>query len=320
MKIKKKIILTGSSGFIGFHVSKQLLDAGYKVVGIDNINNYYSTKLKKKITLILKKKKNFKFYRFDLSNKKKTFSLLKKIKPNMIIHLAAQPGVRYSFINPHMYVSTNIYGFLNILEGMRILKLKNIIYASSSSVYGNSKSFPTKETQQLKPENFYGLTKVFNEKNAELYSKYFKLNCIGLRFFTVYGSLGRPDMLIPKLINKIKYKKKIDIYNKGKHHRDFTYVEDVAKIIYKLVKKFPKSTKHKIYNVCSGKVVSIKKVILGIEKILKKSSNHRYLSLQKGDMLKTHGENKLLKKATNFNDFTKIETGLLKSIILDKIK
>ena len=320
MKIKKKIVVTGSSGFIGFHISKKLLDAGFYVTGIDNITNYYSTKLKKKRTSILKKSKNFNFYKFDLSNKKKTFNLLKKIKPNIIIHLAAQPGVRYSFINPHMYVSSNIYGFLNILEGMRKLKLKNIIYASSSSVYGNSKSFPTKETQQLNPENFYGLTKVFNEKNAELYSKYFKLNCIGLRFFTVYGSLGRPDMFIPKLMKKIKSNKKIDIYNNGKHHRDFTYVEDVAKIIYKFVRKFPRLSKHRIYNVCSGKVVDIKKVISEIEKILKKSSNLNFLSLQKGDMLKTHGENKLLRKATNFNNFTKIETGLTKSIVLDKIK
>ena len=310
MKKIKKILITGTSGFIGFHVATVFLKKKYKVIGIDNHNNYYDVRIKINRCKILKKFKNFIFFKFDLSNKKKTFNLIKKYKPDLIIHLAAQAGVRYSLKNPYKYVSSNILGFLNVLEAMKTAKLKKLIYASSSSVYGNSKKFPLKENFKLSAENFYGLTKEFNEKNAQIYSKFFGIKSIGLRFFTVYGSYGRPDMFISKIINKIKYNKLIDIYNKGKHHRDFTYVDDIKNIIYKLTTNFRKYNKVGIYNICSGKVVNIMSVVKNIEKITNKKANLKYISLQKGDMLKTHGDNKLLRKKLKLKEFTNINKGL----------
>ena len=232
----KKIVITGSSGFIGFHVCDILLKQNYQVIGIDNHNNYYDTKLKNQRSKILKKNKNFNFYKFDIKNKKKLKKLITKYKPYIIIHLAAQAGVRYSFINPQKYIDSNITGFTNILEIMKLLNLKNLVYASSSSVYGDCKVLPFKENLELNPLNFYGQTKLLNERIANIYEKNFKIKTIGLRFFTVYGPYGRPDMFIPKIINKIKNKKVIELFNNGNHDRDFTFVTDVAHIVYMIVK------------------------------------------------------------------------------------
>ena len=310
MKKIKKILITGTSGFIGFHVASSFLKKKHKVIGIDNHNDYYDVKIKINRCRLLKHHKNFSFFKFDLSNKKKTFNLIKKHRPDLIIHLAAQAGVRYSLQNPYKYVDSNILGFLNILESMKFFKLSKLIYASSSSVYGNSKKFPVKESFKLSAENFYGLTKEFNERNAQIYSKFFGIKSIGLRFFTVYGPYGRPDMFIPKIINKIKNNKIIDIYNKGKHHRDFTYIDDIKNIIYKLSTNFNRYRTENIYNICSGKVVNIMSVVKNIEKNTNKKAKLKYISLQKGDMLKTHGDNKLLKKKLKLKKFTNIYRGL----------
>ena len=198
----KKILITGSSGFIGFHVSEFLLKKEIKIVGIDNHNDYYDVNLKNKRLKILKKYKNFKFYKFDISKKKLIEKVFVKNKPDLVIHLAAQAGVRYSFINPFKYIDSNVTGFTNILEIMREKKIKKLIYASSSSVYGNCKKFPFKEKFELSPLNFYGQTKLFNEKIVKIYEKNYNIKCVGLRFFTVYGPYGRPDMFIPKILDK----------------------------------------------------------------------------------------------------------------------
>ena len=233
---KDKILLTGSSGFIGFHVTKFLLDQKYNVIGVDNHNNYYDINLKLERCKKLKIYKNFRFFKLDIKNKKSVNDILKKFKPKFIIHLAAQPGVRYSFINPQAYIDSNITGYTNILESMKNLKLNNLIYASSSSVYGDCKYYPFTENLNLNPLNFYGQTKLINEKIASLYEKNYNIKTIGLRFFTVYGPYGRPDMFIPKIIDKIKKAKLLDLYNGGNHFRDFTYVEDIANILLKIIK------------------------------------------------------------------------------------
>ncbi len=204
---KNKILLTGSSGFIGFHVAENLLKNNYEIIGIDNHDGYYDPKIKIKRKKILSKYKKFKFFKIDIKDRYKLLKIFKKFRPNVTINLAAQAGVRYSFKNPQKYINSNITGFTNILEIMKLLNLKNLIYASSSSVYGDSKIFPFRENQISNPLNFYGQTKLMNEKIANIYKKNFNMNTIGLRFFTIYGPFGRPDMFIPKIIDKIKKKK-----------------------------------------------------------------------------------------------------------------
>ena len=216
-----KILITGCCGFIGFNISKYLLDKGFKIFGVDNLNDYYDVKIKKERLREIKKYKNFKFNKLDISNNKQLKKVFLKNKFNSVINLAAQAGVRYSIENPRKYLMSNTVGFYNILENSRIKSIKNLIFASSSSVYGDKSKFPIKETDNLNPKNFYGLTKKNNEEMAETYSNLYKMNICGLRFFTVYGEWGRPDMFMLKYINS---KKKFDLFNKGEHYRDFTYI------------------------------------------------------------------------------------------------
>ena len=314
MKLKKNILITGTSGFIGFHVAKQLLNKNYNLIGIDSHNNYYNPKLKLKRLNQLKKYKNFKFYKIDIVDKKKIFNLFKKYKPYFVINLAAQAGVRYSFLNPQKYIDSNITGFINILEAMKLYKSKKLIYASSSSVYGDCQKFPFKENYDLNPLNFYGQTKLFNERISEIYRKNYEINIIGLRFFTVYGPYGRPDMFIPKIINKIKENKAIELYNNGNHFRDFTYVEDVAKIVTLMIKKFKQSSKNNLYNICCGKNINIKKVIQTIENLTNKKLKIKNKGFQKGDMKKTHGDNDQLKKLIKSFKFTNFSVGIKKTL------
>jgi len=315
---KSNILVTGSSGFIGFHVCKYFLKKKINVIGIDNHNNYYDNKLKLSRCKKLLVSKKFKFVKLDIKNQKNLLRICKIYKPKVIIHLAAQPGVRYSFVNPQAYIDSNITGFTNILECMKKMDLKNLIYASSSSVYGNCKKFPFKENLALKPLNFYGQTKLMNEKIAEIYNKNFNLNMIGLRLFTVYGPFGRPDMFIPKVIKNIKLNNNIYLYNKGKHIRDFTYVEDVAEIIFKLHTKIKKNKfKNEILNICGGSKIPLKKLIYLIKKITKKKIKVKLKSFQKGDMYKTHGNNSLLIKRVGNYKFTNLKDGLLKTLKID---
>lgn len=314
MNTKNKILITGTSGFVGFHVASYFLNKDYIVYGVDNHNNYYDIKLKIKRCNLLKKYKKFFFIKDDIQNKSFS-SLLGKIKPDVIIHLAAQAGVRFSYKNPFKYIDYNITGFLNLLESMKKYKLNNLIYASSSSIYGNVKKYPIKENFEFNPENFYGLTKVFNEKLVDVYLKNYQINSVGLRMFTVYGELGRPDMFIPKIINNLKTRKFIQLYNNGNHYRDFTYVGDVSKIIFKLSNaNFLKNKKNLILNICSGKSISIIKIIKLISQSINIKPLVKKLSFQKGDMLKTHGNNKKLIFLIGKFNFTDITKGIKKTL------
>ena len=314
---KSKILVTGSSGFIGFHVCYKLLKHRYKILGLDNHNNYYDPKLKQKRLNLLKKFNNFRFLKIDIKNKKKIHNILKKYRPITIIHLAAQAGVRYSFLKPQEYIDTNITGFINILEGMKEYKLKNFIYASSSSVYGDCKIFPFKENLSLNPLNFYGQTKLMNEKIANLYEKNFNIKTIGLRFFTIYGPFGRPDMFIPKVLNKMKKNKSINLYNNGNHFRDFTYVEDVSDIIHKIIRNLNKKLIPNIFNVCNSKKINIRNVINKIQNITRKKIRCINYPFQIGDMKQTHGSNLLLKKIYKIKKFKDFSYGIKKTIKID---
>lgn len=307
----KKILITGCAGFIGFSFAKFLLGLKkYKIYGIDNLNLYYSIKLKKK-RLNLLKKQGITFNKIDLGNFIKLENLIKKHKIDTIFNFAAQPGVRYSISNPDVYLKSNINGFFNILEVARKNKIKKIFYASSSSVYGETKNFPISEKEKLLPNNFYGVSKLINEQMADNYSKFYNMNIVGFRFFTVYGEWGRPDMFILKFLEAAKKNKIFELYNNGLHYRDFTYIKDVIKLIFLVCIK--KNIKHEIYNVCSSKPLFIKKLVMLIKnkgfevkiKIKKK---------QKADVTKTHGSNiKILKKINGFK-FTKFELGLQNTI------
>ena len=307
---KNKILVTGSSGFIGFHVCYKLLKHRYKILGLDNHNNYYDPKLKQKRLNLLKKFNNFRFLKIDIKNKKKIHNILQKHRPTIIIHLAAQAGVRYSFLKPQKYIDTNITGFTNILEGMKEYKLNNFIYASSSSVYGDCKIFPFKENLSLNPLNFYGQTKLMNEKIANLYEKNFNIKTIGLRFFTVYGPYGRPDMFIPKIFDKIKKGKTIDLFNNGNHFRDFTFVGDVSNIILKMIKRIDNKKLSNIYNICNGRSYNIKKIIKLIEKETNQKLKIKNKPFQMGDMFKTFGDSSKLKKSYKIKKFTSFEKGI----------
>ena len=283
-----KILVTGVAGFIGFSISNFLLKRKYKIYGIDNLDNYYSIDFKKKRLEELRKYNNFYFKNFDLNNKKKLNKFLEKKNIKIIIHLAAQAGVRYSFENPKKYIDSNFFGFLNLVLCSKKHKINKIIYASSSSVYGDSKSLPVSERSELKSKNIYSASKILNENTAELYSKLFNINFVGLRFFTIFGEWGRPDMLIYKLFKSHLNRNKIKINNFGNHYRDFTYIGDVNKILYKLIKS--KVSGHKIYNISSNKPINIKKLVNKFEKLY--DLNKQYVKLHKADVLNTHGNNK----------------------------
>jgi len=301
-----KILITGSCGFIGFNLSCYLLKKGYSITGIDNLNNYYSVKIKLERLKILRKFRKFKFHKIDLKADKKLNNLFHNNKFNSVIHLAAQAGVRYSIDNPRKYIDSNINGFFNILEACKRHNIKKNLFASSSSVYGDSKSFPLSEKQEIKPKNLYGLTKKNNEEMAKIYCKFYNMNLIGLRFFTIYGEYGRPDMFMMKYLNA---KKEFNLFNFGKHYRDFTYIEDVNKIITKLLTK--KSKGFSVYNICGNKPVKITNVIEIIKKnINKEQVKIKKIKLQKADVIKTHGDNKKIIKKTGFKKFTSLEKGL----------
>ncbi len=308
------ILITGASGFIGFSLSKYLLKLGKKnkIYGIDSLNSYYSLKLKKKRTNILKSYKNFEFTKIDISNKKKLFTYLNKKKINLVINLAAQAGVRYSLSNPEDYALSNQIGFFNILNYCKIKNIK-LIYASSSSVYGDTEKFPTIETNNLSPKNIYSATKLGNEIFAEIFSKFYNLEIIGLRFFTVYGEWGRPDMFIFKYLETAKKNKKFIYYNKGNYFRDFTYIDDAIKLIKPLIfskKKLFK--KHEIFNVCSNKPIKLSQVY---KKLSKLQNNKNVINEKKNnlDVFKTHGSNlKLLKFSRKFK-FTSFNVALAKT-------
>ena len=305
-----KILITGSAGFIGFSFAKYLLEKNYQVIGLDNLNDYYSVKLKKDRLKELKKHNKFKFYKIDLRNNSYLQKIFAKHKFESVFHLAAQAGVRYSVEYPRNYIESNLDGFYNILEMVKKKKINKFFYASSSSVYGNSISYPLKENQYLNPTNTYSLTKKFNEDLSNIFIKYYKINAIGLRFFTVYGEWGRPDMFCSKAIEAAFKKKKLFINNYGNHSRDFTYIKDVNKILFNIMKRKIK-VDNNVINICSSNPINIIKIVKIIEKYSSKI-NIKKRNIQLADVLKTHGsnhriiKNNLIKKFTNFEEGIKI--------------
>lgn len=313
-KIKQKILITGCAGFIGFHLCKRLLNTNqFLVIGLDNLNNYYDIKLKKNRLNILKKnKKNFNFHKIDLINFKKLNNVFKTNKFDVVVNLAAQAGVRYSISNPDEYYQSNIKGFYNLLDLCKTHNTSHLLFASTSSVYGNNKKFPIKEEYNTdKPLSFYAATKKCNELMAYSYSNIYKLPITGMRFFTVYGPMGRPDMSLFKFTKLISEGKKIDLYNNGDHVRDFTYIDDVVESIVKLLnKKSKKTIPYQVVNVCSSNPVRLKKFINEIEKNLSTKSKTNNMPKQLGDVHKTHGDNTNISRLINYSPITKIEIGI----------
>jgi len=320
-----KILITGSSGFIGFHLSKLLLEKGNNVHGIDSMNNYYDVSLKKARLKILLKYKKFSFSKTNLENNKKIEKIFRKFKPKIVIHLAAQAGVRYSIDKPRVYLKSNIDGTFNVIESSHKVGVNHLIMASSSSVYGANKKIPFKEIDKTETQlSIYASTKKANESMAHSYSNIWNIPITMLRFFTVYGPWGRPDMALFKFTKGIIENKKIDIYNNGKMYRDFTYIDDIVNGINLLIKK-PPSLKHKkkykndslssvgpfrVLNIGNTKKVYLLNFIKEIEKELGKKAIRNYMPLQKGDVKQTLSDTSLLKSITKYNPKTNYKSGI----------
>ena len=309
------ILITGAAGFIGSRLTLELLKSGKNVVGLDNLNDYYDVNLKKYRLKKLCSYKKFSFHKLDLSKTRNLEKILKKYKIKKICHLAAQAGVRYSLKNPKIYLKYNIDGFLNILEACRQFDKIKLVYASSSSVYGGNKKVPFSVLDDVsKPVSIYAVTKRSNELMAESYSKLFKLNIIGLRFFTVYGPWGRPDMAIWMFTEAMLKKHKINVFNNGNLSRDFTYIDDIIKgIRASLDFNFKnKNSLHHIFNLGNNKPVTVNKMIATLEKILSVKAKKNFLPMQPGDVKRTFADIKSSKKLLGFNPSYPLEEGLIR--------
>mgnify|MGYP002847084441 FL=1 len=296
----------------------EFLKQNYTVIGIDNLNSFYDIKLKIDRNNELKKFKKYKFYNFDISkNDEKLKSIIKKHKIKIVLHLAAQANVRYSLKNPRAYIRNNIIGFYNIIEACRELKVEKFIFASSSSVYGKNykvKNFFSENDKTDMPKNLYAATKKSNEAIAYAYSDLFKINTVGLRFFTVYGPWGRPDMAPFIFLKSILEKKTIKIFNSGKMFRDFTYIDDVVNAIVKIAQKRPINKKnfYKILNIGRGKSINLMNFIKIMESTIDMKSKKKYLPLQMGDMVLTQANIKELEKFIKYTPRTELKVGLKK--------
>jgi UDP-glucuronate 4-epimerase len=324
--IKIKIIITGAAGFIGFHLSQKLLKEGYQVIGIDNLNGYYDPGLKKARLEILGKYNNFSFHKVDLKDKSEVDSIFETYKPTYVINLAAQAGVRYSIENPYAYVDSNLIGFVNILEACRNYPVKHLIYASSSSVYGGNKVAPFSTNHNVDhPVSLYAATKKSNELMAHTYSHLYRIPTTGLRFFTVYGPWGRPDMAYFSFTRDIIAGKPIKVFNHGKMERDFTYVDDIIEGIFRLIHRIPAANKdwdetkddistsfapYKIYNIGNNQPVSLMRFINILEEKIGKEAEKIYMDMQPGDVLRTYADVSDLEKDIGFKPSTSLEQGL----------
>jgi UDP-glucuronate 4-epimerase len=325
--MKSKIFITGASGFIGFHIAKKLLDKGHKVHGFDSMNDYYDVNLKKTRLRILQKNNNFSFTKGLLENQKLFNQSVLKFKPNIMIHLAAQAGVRYSIDNPDVYFNSNILGTFNVIKVAKQINIKHLLIGSSSSVYGDNKKMPFKEINKTDHQvSFYAATKKSAENLAHSYSSLWKLPITILRFFTVYGPYGRPDMAYFKFTQKILDGKKIDIYNKGNMYRDYTYIDDIVDGMYKVLNKIPSQNSKKkfkddslstvapfrVLNIGNTKKIYLLDFINTLEKQLKKKIKRNYLPMQKGDVHSTFSDSTLLKRITGYNPKTNYKVGIKK--------
>lgn len=320
-----RILVTGAAGFIGFHTAKRFLEEGHSVVGIDSINSYYDPELKfaRLNELGIGRQAEtwgtpvqsgrypeFSFIRMKLEDRAAMESLFKKDCFGWVIHLAAQAGVRYSLDHPHEYIDSNIVGFLNILEGCRHGKVEHLVYASSSSVYGNSNEFPFKESANVDyPISLYAATKKSNELMAYTYSHLYGLKATGLRFFTVYGPWGRPDMAYFKFTKAILEGKPISVYNQGDLYRDFTYIDDIVEGISRIVQKAQGET-YKIFNIGNNNPIQLNHYIQVLEKVLGKKAMINYEPMQPGDVYRTGADISTLEHSVDWKPSTDISVGL----------
>ena len=307
-----RILVTGSAGFIGFHLCKSLLEDGYVVLGIDNINDYYDPTLKLARLEQLKPYKNFKFEKVDIADRESITKSFQAFKPNKVVNLAAQAGVRYSIENPYAYMNSNLVGFLNIIELCRHNEVEGLIYASSSSVYGGNIKIPfSVEDQVDNPISLYGATKRANELIARSYSRLYDLHTTGLRYFTVYGPWGRPDMAMFIFTKKILADEPIPVFNKGNMKRDFTYIDD---IITGTRSAIDKNHKCEVFNLGNHRSEQLMDMIALIEKELGKKAIINFQPMQPGDVKETYADIDHSIKKLNFSPQTSIEVGISKFI------
>ena len=325
-----KVLVTGAAGFIGFHLASLLLDKGCQVIGLDNMNDYYDTALKEDRLSILQQYDNFIFYKVDLKDKAALEYVFEKDKAEHVVHLAAQAGVRYSITNPYAYVDANLIGFVNILEVCRNHGVKHLLYASSSSVYGGNKAVPFSTNHNVDhPVSLYAATKKSNELMAHTYSHLYGIPTTGLRFFTVYGPWGRPDMAYFSFTKNILEGKSINVFNHGEMERDFTYIDDITEGIRKLIPLAPKPypswdesrddtsgsfAPYKIYNIGNNRPVQLEKFIAVLEDKIGKKAVKNYMEMQPGDVLRTYADISDLEKDIDFKPNTSIEEGLGKFV------
>lgn len=330
MSSAQKILITGSAGFIGFHLAQKASSLGYAVHGVDNLNEYYDVGLKRARLEILNKIPNFNFHQHDLANAKEINRLFSENNFSCVINLAAQAGVRYSLVNPHAYLESNLHGFLNLLEACRHHKTGHLIYASSSSVYGANKKMPFSVHDNVDhPISLYAASKKANELMAHTYSALYDLPATGLRFFTVYGPFGRPDMALFLFTKAVLEGKPIDVYNHGKMKRDFTYVEDIVEAITRLIPRPPKPdpdwsglkpdpassfAPYRVYNIGNNKPVELLRFIEVIEEKIGKKAIKNFMPIQDGDVPETYADVDDLMREVDFKPATSIEDGVGKFV------
>ncbi|MDF1617748.1 NAD-dependent epimerase [Petrocella sp. FN5] len=325
-----KILVTGAAGFIGFHMSKLLLEKGHFVVGLDNMNDYYDSQLKEDRLALLASYDNFVFYKTDIKDKAVLDHVFIEHRPAYVIHLAAQAGVRYSITNPYAYVDSNLIGFMNVLEACRNYPVKHLVYASSSSVYGGNKVIPFSTNHNVDhPVSLYAATKKSNELMAHTYSHLYNIPTTGLRFFTVYGPWGRPDMAYFSFTKDMMAGNPIKVFNKGEMERDFTYIDDIVEGIHKLLDCIPKAqtnwdesidnlstsfAPYKLYNIGNNSPVKLMRFIQVLEALLETEADKVFMDMQPGDVLRTYADVSDLQKDIDFKPETTIEEGLSKFV------
>ncbi|HEY3309440.1 MAG TPA: NAD-dependent epimerase [Desulfuromonadaceae bacterium] len=323
---QKKILVTGAAGFIGFHVARKLLEQGLEIIGLDNLNDYYEVSLKKARLQILEEQPGFSFVRASLEDQPTIEALFDQEKFDLVIHLAAQAGVRYSLQNPQAYINSNIVGFMNILEGCRHNRVKHLVYASSSSVYGANAKVPFAVNHNTDhPVSLYAATKKSNELMAHTYSSLFGLPTTGLRFFTVYGPWGRPDMAYFSFTRSILEEKPIDVFNNGHMQRDFTYIDDIVEGIIRVAGHIPQPdpdwsagnpdpassyAPYRLYNIGNNSPVELGRFIEVIEQALGKKAKKNLLPMQPGDLPITFADVKDLTRDVGFKPATALEDGI----------
>lgn len=311
----KKYFITGSAGFIGFYLAQSLLKQGAEVIGLDNLNDYYEVSLKEERLALLKEHKNFTFIKGDLADKENLLAVFREERPQIVVNLAAQAGVRYSIDNPDAYIQSNIVGFFNILEGCRVFPVEHLVYASSSSVYGGNEKVPfSVEDQVDHPESLYAATKKSNELMAYAYSRLYQIPLTGLRFFTVYGPMGRPDMAYFKFAKKIMADEPIQIYNNGDMLRDYTYIDDIIAGVLAVLCNPPdrdeKGAFYKLYNIGNHHPVKLMDFIRVLEECLGKEAKKEFQPMQKGDVYQTYADVSGLMEDFGFKPDTSVEEGL----------